>query len=351
MKRIVIADIKSNNTGGKCTGHYFSVATNYLQIFNNLYDIKVAGGPIYANKYDVENLLQLPYDVNSTDNFVLKKLKTLLNARSLFRKADNQIIILQQSTATTSFVGIWLFASAKIDLYMIQYDLSGLRGHLHRILYRLAKPKIKGVICPNNDVGQGYGLPYLVVPDYLYITSWQDTHFIPYAKKTYDFCILGILNEDKGVIPIAKKIANTKYRILIAGFPQGGAAFVDQLTTICDSCSNIELYLDYLSEEQYIEYMNQSRYSLLNYHGDYTVRSSGVVFDFIFNGVPVIAHKCQAMSFIEKYNMGYCYDNIESIDLSLFLNESIYLQYIENINLYKKKFDTYKKQLITFITK
>lgn len=44
------------------------------------------------------------------------------------------------------------------------------------------------------------------------------------------------------------------------------------------------------------KYLEASKYAILNYSGEYSNRSSGVVFDTLFNGVPVIGKKCQYLS-------------------------------------------------------
>ena len=77
MKRIIIADVKSFNRNGKSTGHYFSVADNYLDIFKNRCDVIVAGGPLYKKKYN--KLLQLPFDTTPQGFGLLNKLKVIIN--------------------------------------------------------------------------------------------------------------------------------------------------------------------------------------------------------------------------------------------------------------------------------
>ena len=73
---------------------------------------------------------------------------------------------------------ILLFFHKKSKLFFIQYSLEGLRNRIGRIFFRLAKHKIDGIICPNEDVGNGYGLPYCVVPDYIY-TGTSETSKTP----------------------------------------------------------------------------------------------------------------------------------------------------------------------------
>ena len=58
---IYITDLKSCNVDGKCVGHYFAFADNYLAIFRDTCRAVVAGGPIYRSRYK-ENLVPLPCD-------------------------------------------------------------------------------------------------------------------------------------------------------------------------------------------------------------------------------------------------------------------------------------------------
>lgn len=349
MKELIVADIKSFNNGGKCIGHYFPIARNYQQMLQSSNNVIIAGGPIYKQGFRMENLLLLPYDVIADGNVVTNKFHTLMNARLLFREAGNKTILLQQSTATTSFVGIWLFARRHTTLYMIQYDLSGLRGKLNRVLFKLAKSKIKGVICPNDDVGHGYGLPYIVVPDYIFVPSKIEKPFIPYFNKEFDFCIVGRLNREKGVIETVNRIADTNHKLLVAGMIEGDENFVDEFKNSCAEKENVELHIGYLSDAEYLNYIRNSRYCILNYHGDYTVRSSGVVFDFIFNGVPVVAHRCQAMNFVEDNGIGCCYEDLSQVDFSKILHERTHERFLKNIEKYKSTHQKYIKDIINFM--
>ena len=345
----IIADIRSNNNNGKCTGHYLPVAQNYIDIIGDNGTTVVAGGPIYRTKFH-KNLLELPYDVLVSDNQIVKKIKSLLNARYLFKKTKKEdIIVLQQSTATTSFVAIALFCPRNRKLFMIQYDLSGLRGMLNRLLYSFAKPKIRGLLCPADSIGNGYKIPYIVVPDYIYcgkIFSQKKT----FKEKQFDLCIVGRLSYEKGVIESVKKIAHSRYKTIIAGSPESKAFEKDLLNAI-DGAKNIELRLGYISEKEYDYYISDSRFALLNYHGTYVNRSSGVVFDFLFRNVPIFAYRCLAMNFIESNQCGICYDDLDQFDLDLYADEAHYTTFLKGIEKYKQSFITHKKNIIQFITK
>ena len=62
MKRLIIADVKSTNVNGKSSGHYFSLAQNYIDLYESEFEVKVAGGPVYQTAFDEVRLFRLPYD-------------------------------------------------------------------------------------------------------------------------------------------------------------------------------------------------------------------------------------------------------------------------------------------------
>ena len=39
MKRLIISDIRSYNNKGKSVGHYIAVAQNYIDLYNNYFDV------------------------------------------------------------------------------------------------------------------------------------------------------------------------------------------------------------------------------------------------------------------------------------------------------------------------
>lgn len=347
MEKIYISDIKSNVNNGKSTGHYIPVAKMYQRIFQQD-NVIVAGGPIYKKYFDESELLSLPYNISRTS--LLNKIKTMKNCIRLFNAAKGNTIILQQSSVITSFIGILLFYHSKSKLYLIQYSNECLKSKTGRFLYRLIKNKINGIICPTDNLGKMFDRPYCVVPDYIY-TKEKNQERIAYKdfeKTKYDFCILGRIAPEKGVIESAQKLAKTKYKILIAGRAQT-KDLEYKLRRICSDANNIDLILDYISDEQYIQYLNQSKYALLNYQQTYSERSSGVVFDMLFNDVPVIGKECFTLNFIREENLGYLYSCLDNFSPELVMHKELYYRYIVNINSYRKKHAKLMKKLKNFI--
>lgn len=347
MKRIIIADVKSNNNNGRSTGHYFSLAQNYLELYNSICNVKIAGGPIYKTKFQDTDLFKLPYDNIVGENPIVNKWRALRNCYTLFRKTSkNDIIVLQHSGIITTLFGIFLFGSNKHNIYIIQYNTEAISSPQGRFIYRLTKRKIRGVLCPNDEVGKAYKIPYCVVTDYIY-TEKKSTPIIGYKQKQYDFCIVGSIWPDKGVVEVAKMFSKTNYSLLIAGKPCN-EEIKNELINITKNRSNIELRLEHIPDKDYYDYIQKSKYCILNYQGCYNNRSSGVILDILFNQVPVIAKRCNATTFIEKEKSGYLYNNIEEFNPNFVLNETIYNKYMNGIKSFLSKQEEYKQKIISF---
>lgn len=344
--QIVVADVRSNSYGGISTGHFVPVARMYCQLFSDSVETIVAGGPVYKQYFPADTLLQLPYNVSGIS--LINKLKTFRNCRKLFSEARGKTIIIQQSTDVTAHLGIALFYHGDSRLYVIRYSTAGLSSWLKRCIYRFCKYKINGIICPTEEVGHAYGRPYCVVPDYIY-TYKEYNNVKPYAERYYDFCILGRIVREKGVIEAIRRLAGTKYRIIVAGKPEDDT-LKRELIKARGTQENVTLILSYLSEEDYNRYLHNSRYAILNYSGEYSSRSSGVVFDMLFNDIPVIGQRCKSLQFIEETQTGYLYDDINTVDFEQFSEVSRYNKFIENINAYRNLNNVYRERLINFLS-
>lgn len=348
MKRLIIADIKSPNNNGVSTGHFFAVADNYYRMFSGWVKTLIAGGPIYGSRLDDGQLLRLPNDVMLSGSSSLKnKLRYMQNSRTLFKQAKGDTIIVQQGGVLTSFIAIALFYHRKSRLFLIQYSREGVDSKAKRLLYRIAKHKIDGIICPNRMVGEAYARPFCVVPDYIYLGDGNNKA-TAYDDKKYDVCFVGRIEEEKGVLDVARKIAGTHHRMIIAG-KVSEKLLADELKTIAASCGNIELRIGYVSDKDYYSIIRDSRFCVLNYQGEYSRRSSGVVLDIIFNNVPIIGKQCKALDFIKDFGCGYIYDNLDCLDLDEVMTEQNYNIYIANISLYKQAHAEYKEKLGRFL--
>lgn len=334
-KRVVIADIHSKNENGKCTGHFFFFAENYKNALEKDYNVVVAGGPVYKQRFSDDCLLDLPFDYIVGKSKLFNTIRSLCNAFVLFRKVESgDIVVMQQARPVTSFVGILLFCNSKCSLFSVQYSKHFLSKKIFRLIYNLTKKYISGILCPNDEVGKAYDLPYLVIPDYIYVDKMYDDCNVSYEDKEFDFCVVGRLNKDKGIIEVAKYFRNKKYKLLIAGNVED-ISYGDEIIHVCKDCNNIILKIGYLNDKEYNSYIRRSRYSILNYQSEYSQRSSGVVYDFIFNNVPIIGRKCGAFDFVCRNNLGSVYEDMNSYDWASLFDATIYGYYLESIRKYK----------------
>lgn len=339
--KLIIADIASHNTNGKSYGHYFSVAENYRSTL----DCTIVGGPIYDKKFD--NVVCLPYDTKNTDSIIVKKWKQLKNCKNLFETFRNDTIILQHAALATAIIGIIFFKPKSIKLFLITYNGEGYNRPLMKILYRIAKKKIDGVICPFEFVGKNYGVPFIVLPDYLY--SEKQFHTPANTEKKYDLCIVGNITPEKGVLDVIELAVKQKVSLIIAGRVTS-KELETELYTAIKGHRNIMTLFKYLSEEEYCQIISSSKYCVLNYQDkSYGTRSSGVAYDLLFRGIPIIGRHCTALDFIEEHGMGALFDNIADADLPKLLqkeNEDVYKQNIEKYKALHKQYINLLKEFV-----
>lgn len=348
MTRVIIADLMSNNNKGLCTGHYFSLASNYKEIFQPYAKVKIAGGPIYEKKFSKDDLLTLPYDSLAKSKKILNLFRMVLNARSLSRQVCNDdVVIIQQSLPTMILLAMTLFGFKNAKVYQIQYSAEPMRHTLFRGLLCLNRKKIKGIICPNDVVGNAYGMPYIAIPDYIYVEKKENKQQHSFFEKKYDFASIGRIEKDKGVAESVSVLKNKTFSLLVAGVPREENEEL-RIKEYSKSAPNITTNLNYVSEKQYNDYLEDCRFCLLNYQGSYADRSSGVVLDTLFRGVPVVGRRCRALQFIEDLGMGVLYDDIKNFDFGSVMHEDKYKRFLESIESFKKSFSLHIEKLLCF---
>ena len=345
MKRVIIADIRSVKKDGDIPGHFVPVAQNYIDVLGNKYKVFVAGGDVYYKHFQKESVIKLPYNISG--NSIIDKIKVFVNSWVLFNNAGKDIIIIQQASLVTTFLAIALLYWSTGKLFLIVYNTAALNTRLKKFLYYFAKRKISGIICSSKEIGDLYDKPFCKVSDYIkpYIPQ-----FIPFNKKTYDFCILGGIYEDKGTVDAAKFFGGTPYKVIIAG-KDNEPGIGKKMLEATEGANNIDLQMRYISSAEYSNYMSNSKYCVLNYRGTYFDRSSGVVLDAILAGTPVVGAECKALDFVKKNELGYVYKDISDINLSNIMNQDTYDNYILNIEKYFNIQKEYAKELVLFIDK
>lgn len=350
MRKLIIADIQSRViSGGQCVGHYMSLASQYTNMLANSFNVKVAGGIAYASMFNHDQLIVLPHNVGIYASRFINLVKICLNARALCKKTKGQIVVLQSGFPFSNHIAV-LFFLHSCSLFLIEYSTAGIDAWYKKLVFRFLRNKVMGVICPNEDVGRAFDLPYLVIPDYVYHERNYSHNHISFDKRKYDFCLIGRISPEKGILEAARKLAKTCYKVIIAGLPQT-QELEDELKSICVRASNIVLCLEYVSPEMYSMILRSSKYTLLNYSDEYSERSSGVVFDSVFNNTPVIGRRCRAFQMVEDAGTGFLFGNLNDINFTNLFDLKVYSGYIENIAKYQSTNNQYIARLTNFLEK
>lgn len=342
--KLFFADLQSSsNKRGQSIGHFVALAKRYLRLFDNCCEVVVAGGPVYEKNYIGGKLLKLPCDTFPTMNSRQSLWAIVRNAWVLFREVKDQTVVLQYAKPLSNHIAI-LLTYRKCNLYLIQYSANGIDSKLKRLVWRLIKYRIKGIICPKESIGKVFDIPYCVVSDYIYIPGEKS---IEHEKK-YDICLVGRITGAKGVLDAIRRLRNTQYKVLVAGLPQSRQIGMAVLNA-CKNVKNIDVCLNYLSDDDYKECLCMSKYALLNYSDWYSVSSSGAVFDALFNNVPVIGRRCRTLQFVEDKGLGAVYDDINSFDFSQCFDNDVYSGYINSIKDYQVENASQASKLARFL--
>lgn len=310
-RRLYLADPVSWTVGGRQIGHCRAVVENYQALFGWSGRFRVAGGPAYAAW--CAELFRLPYGQSDARGHVRNKIAVLLNCWALFRAAHGETIVFQSVGFATLLLGILLFSSKSTRVFLIRYRSLANSGCVARLFFWLTRRKVAGVLCPSSEVGRSYCLPFCVVPDYFYVGSPQS--FLVDRLPTCDFVSVGIQSRDKGALEFAQRLKGTSLTMLIAGFVPD-AAYATALRELASENPNVWLNLDYLDGETYARAISCARFCVLNYSDAYDDHSSGVVYDMLYRGKPIVGRRCRALDFVEREGLGFLYDDLDEVDFS-----------------------------------
>lgn len=299
---VVIADISSIKMNNTIYGHYGKVARMYLNLLGK--NARAAGGPVYKNRFADSERVDLPYDFELSSMGTKKgrrrfKIYSIKNGIHLFKTVKNSVIVCQPYSFLSWMTAI-LLTKKRNKIYLIEYR-NELDKKLNRILFKLAKRKIDGVLCPNDKVGRTFGLPYLVLTDYIY----DKTEMPPHSENAkYDFGVIGIMSRDKDVADVVKTFTGTDYKVLIAGH------FGGRKDEVCGQYTdNITVVDKYLTNEEYEQAFSDSDCIVLPYGDAYKNQSSGVIFDVLFRAKPVITKDFESFGFVKDSGAGVLYNH------------------------------------------
>lgn len=347
-QKIIIADIASLRKDDKGFGHYIHVAEMYQKIFSsdNFY---CSGGPIYKNSQTIERLILLPYDTKVLYNkafffTIIDKIRAFVNAIVLFKQTSkDDIIIAQPYSFFVWMISIILFGKNR-KIYLIEYRKET-TNNFRKVVFSMARKRIKGVICPNDTIGKSYELPFISLPDYIYIEDVGS--IVNETTKEYDMGVVGIMSDGKDIEDVVCSFNNSKYTVLILGhFPDRKR--YERIKSISEK--NITVIDKYLSDREYQEVFDKVKYIILPYNEYYETASSGVIYDAIFHRCPVIATNVANFQFIETYKMGMLYSGSLDEVRNQLENCEKYVTYVNNIERYLEHNYELSRNIISFVT-
>lgn len=347
MSRIIVADICSICVNNQSAGHCFAVAQNYLDIFKTSEEVRVAGGPMYSERF-APNVMDLPYDHRVGESKLAEKWHELMNCRALFKQVRSEDILVMQSIAiVTAFIGMLLFLHKRCRLFFIQYNTESINSPFKRLLWRMVSPKVHGVIATFPSVAQAYGKPFIIVPDYIYAAK-RSVSFPTYEERKNDICMVGNIYRDKGTVEALQWLIGKGLKIVVAG-KIGETELEPEVRAMANRDKNIELHIGYVSDEQYHAILSNSKYCMLNYRGRYNEHSSGVVYDALFHGTPVLSTATASTQMIKDYELGISFDNVNNLDLEKLSDVSLYDSFQSKISCYLQQQNQIIEQLSTFL--
>lgn len=335
MKKLLIIDpLSLHNENGNIIGHSMQLTKNYSQLFSKYFKVKIAGKHEYENQFQ-KSFVKLPFSINFGNSNLIQgfidKFKIAINIIYALRQESDYYIL--YSCSKISLL-ISLPFLPKKRLFIIDYKISS-KNPINAFY-----PKIAGFL--TSQPSNSYGLvDSFLMNDYYYNSTFWKSQI---QKKIYDFSCVGNISLGKQIEDVVTKFQNTDYKVLISGIFEDK----NRLKTIQElASSNITIKDGYLSENEYHNIIKKSRYIILPYNKNYDTHTSGVVYDAIFNGTPIIGTNVTALNIVKEFNLGMCFNTINEIDLNE--TEKKYPYFQTNIEHYLQEDHLRFQKLVDFI--
>lgn len=327
-KVILIADCNSGiNENGYPSGHYLEFFKDFGTVLSKKYMVYYGcsseympylPGPFFIldPSTKVKHLHSLIGKLRFR-MFEYRKLKKVL-------RSDFRIIILQSGYFPIQCLALMFsrVGTRKVFLTIYEDFISNntLKGKLYKVLYKLTKRKIAGMLTSIKELAEVYGLRSLVVPDFFnQKISFNNENLI------YDFAVLGIMNDQKDIETVIQAFNNTKYKVVIAGRFDSEKRFNKIMRLKTD---NIEVINRYLPREEYEKLLRHTKYIILPYHHS-KLKSSGIFYEALYNLKPVVVPSgFKFFEIVSEESLGYVYNESPKEILQFIDNNNYnYLQY------------------------
>ena len=90
----------------------------------------------------------------------------------------------------------------------------------------------------------------------------------------------------------------------------------------------------YLPEKTLDDILFSSSYVVLNYSDDYSEHSSGIVYDALAHGCPILGRRCKGLRFAEDGELGCFYNGLEEVDIERLLEAKRINRFVRNVSTY-----------------
>lgn len=338
-KKIIIADCnclvgKDNNP----IGHYLAFFKNTITVLGKHCDIKVACSAEYAKELDCEKIILKGLNCDIKRGFIdrLIRIKNEFISFKNVLKETADVIIFQAGGFATQCVALLATNKKTIKgkkiIIVVYYDIFKrkykFKSVINSVLYWLVKEKINGIITGIDEVGRSFKKEYIVITDHFGREPKRPSN----TNKMYDIGMFGLMSQEKNVEEVIDAFKNTGKKIYIAGYFKE-VKYYNYIIEKAENEKNIIIINRYLDEKEYNEEILKCKYIVLPYKLDFK-RSSGVLFDALFLGVPVIVGNMEYFNFIREKNLGYQYiKSLKEIE-PIMDDEANYEEFKKNIYMY-----------------
>jgi len=358
-EKLLIADCLGKHDGkGMPFGHYITFFEQYYKILKDNFEISLGVTKEYQKHLNFCNkFFTIRFGLNYGDTYKKYNIfdkyisisKVIINIITVLNSNYN-IILFQQIKNMFSLIPFALYLGKKrifIIVYKDYFNSGGkIKRLLKRLLYVLAKRKIKGLIVGMEELGKIYNHNYLVMPDYIFTSKYIDEST---ASIKYDIAVLGIITNAKQIIDVVMSFYKTKYQVIIAGKFKDN----EQYKKVCQfNSDNITIVNDYISRKRYFNIIQSTKYVALPYDPiEYKLNSSGVFYDAIYHLRPLITSDTVFFKRVKENKIGYVYKNSIRESKEILEDTKIYREYVNNTKEYVKSINKdNKNKLIKFLS-
>lgn len=337
-KSIIVADpFNRVNREGYPIGHYVNFYRDMHQVLSKKYRVIIACSKEYQ-QYISADYITISSNQNIISTNIFYKLKEYINVyRTIKRILKNKVnnIIFESSFFLIIIISIILSRTNNKKIFLVTYIdyITGrsIKNRIKNILYKIAKNKISGIISSDNNISTQYKINTLIIPDYFGRKVCRNININKSYK--YDICMLGVIRDKhKEVERIIELYYKTNIKLIIAGEFYDKNRY-DDIITMSNKSDNIEIINRYITEEIYNNILEDSRFVILPYNTN-KYQSSGIYYEALLKLKPLLVSSAPFFENVEKYGLGYNYNNLPQDPSELLRDMDIYRKLQNNIYEY-----------------